>query len=150
MNLHLSTTEQDNLRVLQRYNELWREDQLANAAAVIDAQFARHGSSGKLRGIASFQRYVRHYLEAFPDLRFTVIDYFVREEKILMRYLMTGTNRSAFLGIPPSMGTRIRVEGAAIYRFSQARLCELWDYLDLMALAQQLGATSIHVERGRW
>jgi steroid delta-isomerase-like uncharacterized protein len=123
---------------MTRYNELWKPAGLDRADEVIAADFARHGSSGRFDGVPAFKRYVEHYLSAFPDLRFAVDDWLAQGERVVIRYSFTGTHERTFMGVAAT-GRRIRAEGVAIYRIADGRLVELWDYLDLFGIAEQLG-----------
>ncbi|MPZ78882.1 MAG: hypothetical protein GEV28_00150 [Actinophytocola sp.] len=129
----------DILLVMTRYRDLWTRSGLGNADGVIDERFTRHGSSGALRGVPAFQRYVAHYLTAFPDLVFTVDDWFGTRDRVVVRYGFTGTQAESFMGIAGT-GKPVKAEGLAIYRVADRKLIEIWDYLDLFGLAVQLGA----------
>lgn len=129
------------LRVMTRYNELWQPAGLDRAEEVIAPHFARYGSSGQFTGVPAFKRYVEHYLSAFPDLRFTVEDWLAQGRKVVIHYSFTGTHERSFMGMAAT-GRRLRAEGVAIYRVADGHLAELWDFLDLFGIAEQLGVPS--------
>ncbi len=126
------------LRVMTQYNELWKPAGLGRAESVIAPHFMRYGSSGQFSGVPAFKRYVAHYLNAFPDLRFAVEDWLAQGEKVVIYYSFTGTHERAFMGMAAT-GRWIRAEGVAIYRIVDGKLVELWDFLDLFGIAEQLG-----------
>lgn len=126
------------LHVMTLYNELWKPAGLDGAEKVISAHFTRHGSSGQFGGVPAFKRYVTHYLNAFPDLRFAVDDWLAQGEKVVVRYSFTGTHEDSFMGVS-STGRKITAEGVAIYRIADGKLVEVWDFLDLFGIAEQLG-----------
>src|SRR5215470_1443318 len=123
-------TADDVATVMARYNQLWRPGQLGRAGEVIHEQFTRHGSSGELRGVPAFARYVGHYLAAFPDLAFAVDDWFGTRDRLMVRYSFTATHAGPFMGIPAS-GRSIKADGVGIYRVADHKVAEIWDYLDL-------------------
>ena len=125
--------------VMTRYNRLWEPGGTQHADEVIDPDFIRHGSSGALRGVAAFVRYVSHYLEAFPDLAFAVDDWFAARDRLWVRYSFTGTHVRPFMGVAAT-GRKVSADGVAIYRVEDHKLVEVWDYLDLFGLAERLGA----------
>lgn len=127
------------LQVMTRYNELWKPAGLDRAENVIAPHFVRYGSSGQFSGVPAFKRYVMHYLNAFPDLRFAVEDWLAQGEKAVIYYSFTGTHERAFMGMAAT-GRWIRAEGVAIYRVVDGKLVELWDFLDLFGIAEQLDA----------
>jgi steroid delta-isomerase-like uncharacterized protein len=126
------------LQVMTLYNELWRPTGLDRAEDVIAPHFVRYGSSGQFSGVPAFKRYVTHYLNAFPDLRFTVEDWLAQGRKVMIHYSFTGTHERAFMGMAAT-GRWIRAEGVAIYRIADGKLVELWDFLDLFGIAEQFG-----------
>jgi steroid delta-isomerase-like uncharacterized protein len=125
--------------VMTRYNALWQPGGMEHADEVIHPDFIRHGSSGTLRGLAAFTRYVSHYREAFPDLAFAVDDWFATRDRIMVRYSFTGTHVRPFMGVAAS-GRKVSADGVAIYRVAGRKLVEVWDYLDLFGLTRQMGA----------
>lgn len=127
------------LMVMSLYSDLWTPAGLEGADVVVAPHFMRYGSSGQFSGVPAFKRYVAHYLDAFPDLRFAIEDLMAQHGKVMLRYSFTGTHRRTFMGVPGT-GRHIRAEGVAIYRIERGRLVEMWDFLDLFGIAQQFGA----------
>ncbi len=127
------------LHVMTRYNELWQPDGLAHAEDVIAPHFMRYGSSGQFSGLPALKRYITHYRNAFPDLGFVIEDWLAQGEKVVVYYSFTGTHENAFMGMAASRRW-LRAEGVAIYRIVDGKLVELWDFLDLFGIAEQLGA----------
>lgn len=127
------------LQAITAYNDLWKPGGLVAVHEVIDPSFRRHGSSGEFAGVAPLRDYIAHYLRAFPDLVFTVDDWFGNTDRVLIRYGLTGTHRGPFMGVEPT-SRAVAAAGAAVYRAAGGRICEIWDYLDLHDLAGQLGA----------
>lgn len=126
------------LQVMTLYNELWKPAGLDRAEDVIAPNFMRYGSSGQFSGVPAFKRYVAHYLNAFPDVRFDADDWVAQAAKVVVRYSFAGTHERAFMGVAAT-GRWIRAEGVAIYRVADGMLVELWDFLDLYGIAEQLG-----------
>lgn len=136
----MSVTDQ-HLEVMARYNDLWKPDGLDRADEVISPRFMRYGSSGQFSGVPALKRYIAHYRSAFPDLGFAIEDWLAQGEKVVVYYSFTGTHENAFMGMAATRRW-IRAEGVAIYRIVEGKLVELWDFLDLFGIAEQLGAQS--------
>ena len=112
---------------------------VAKIDEVCSADILAHTATGNdLRGVEAFKQYMVGFYDAFPDLHITIEDILVDGDKAATRYTYTGTNRGAFMGVPP---TNRRITGWAIEidRFSDGRLVELWGRLDTLGLMQQLG-----------
>ncbi len=59
-------------------------------------------------------------------------------DKVLTRWLLTGTHRGDFLGLPAS-GTSIRVSGMSLDRVEDGLVAEGFDGWDALGLRRQLG-----------
>ena len=82
----------------------------------------------------------RMYRSAFPDMRMEPEEMFPSGDKVVVRYVCTGTNRGEFMGMPAT-GRFVAVGGIDIWRFDHDGLChEHWGVFDLMSLVQRLGA----------
>ena len=55
------------------------------------------------------------------------------------RYMVQGTHRGEFLGIPGS-GRRVTIQAVESYRLDGGKLAEQWVVMDALGLLQQLGA----------
>jgi predicted ester cyclase len=75
---------------------------------------------------------------AFPDAIYSLDDSIAEGDKVSNRYTLRGTHKGAFMGIPPT-GKQIAVKGANIYRISEGKIVETWDFLDTFGLMAQLG-----------
>ncbi len=131
------------VRALERQIfEVMNEGKAATVAEmdkVCSADILAHTATGNdLRGVAAFKQYMIGFYDAFPDLHITIEDILVDGDKAATRYTYAGTNRGAFMGVPP---TNRKITGWAIEidRFSDGRLVELWGRLDTLGLMQQLG-----------
>jgi steroid delta-isomerase-like uncharacterized protein len=86
------------------------------------------------------QAFFHMYRAAFPDLRMSVEDVIVSDDKAVARVRATGTNQGDFMGMPAS-GRPIDVQLVDIMRFDTEGLVhEHWGVLDAMTMMQQLGA----------
>lgn len=76
---------------------------------------------------------------AFPDLRFEAQDILVSGDKVVARFLATGTHHGEFMGIPAT-GKSVAIQGIDIIRFGDDGLAhEHWGVMDELAMMQQLG-----------
>jgi steroid delta-isomerase-like uncharacterized protein len=135
------------MQVMTQYNNLWKPSNLEQADKVLDPGFTRHGTSGRLKGIPAFKEYVTQFLRAFPDLRFTLEDWVAQGEKVVIRYQFTGTHKDDFMGIPAT-GRRVSAEGVCIYRMADGKLHEMWDFLDMFGVVEQLGLVQFALQKG--
>ena len=79
------------------------------------------------------------FRNTFPDMHYTIEDIIAEEDKVVIRWTATGTQRGELMGIPPT-GKNISVTGMDIFRITDGNLAELWLAWDQLGMMQQLGA----------
>jgi len=90
-------------------------------------------------GKEAFRAQWRHWQAAFADLHFEVIDLVAEGDKVVSRWVLTGTHRAEFQGIPAT-GKTIRVEGMSLDTLRHGQIVEGCDDWDALGLHRQLGA----------
>ena len=84
------------------------------------------------------KRAIGMYLKAFPDLHLTVEDMFAERDKVVTRFTSRGTQKGAFVGMPPT-GKQVTVSSIVIARIAEGKIVEQWGLDDQMGMLQQLG-----------
>ncbi len=84
------------------------------------------------------KRAIGMYLKAFPDLHLTVEDMFAEGDKVVTRFTSRGTQKGAFVGMPPT-GKQMTVSTIVIARIAEGKIVEQWGLDDQMGMLQQLG-----------
>lgn len=92
-------------------------------------------------------RVVKSWRESIPDLNFKVEDTIVEGDKVVMRILMTGTYKKRIFPntiqpIPAAPPRFIRANEILIFEIKDAKIREIWEEYDELALRAQMG--------GRW
>ena len=90
-------------------------------------------------GIEGFRGFASVFLQAFPDLRFTVEDQIAEGDKVVTRWTSSATHKGELMGVAPT-GNRTRVSGVTISRISGGKLAEEWNNWDTLGLMRQIGA----------
>jgi steroid delta-isomerase-like uncharacterized protein len=89
-------------------------------------------------GREGFKAQWRKWREAFPDLHFEIVDLIAEGDKVLTRWVLTGTHQGEYLGVPAT-GKAIRVAGMSFDRIEDGLVAEGFDGWDALGLRQQLG-----------
>lgn len=89
-------------------------------------------------GREGFKDQWRKWRMAFPDLHFDIVDLVAEGDKVLTRWVLTGTHQGEFLGIPAT-GRSIRVAGMSLDRIEDGLVAEGFDGWDALGMRQQLG-----------
>ena len=116
--------------VRRLWEEVWNQNNLAVCDEIFDADYAEHERS-----------FVPRLRNAFPDLRFTVEDMIAEDDKVVSRYILTGTHQGEFMGIAAT-GKPVHVDCIWIHRLENDRIVEgrKWGQFDALGMMRQLGA----------
>jgi steroid delta-isomerase-like uncharacterized protein len=136
----MSETETQNVATLER-----ALTHFADPAAreryfdLYDPAIVLHGYAGVEPGLANAKSFYAGIWSAFPDARVNIEDVFTAADKVVCRFVMTGTHQGNFNGIPAT-GKPIALSGISILRFANGKCVERWSQADFLGLLAQLGA----------
>ena len=133
------TTEERKAFVRHQIEELWNRGNLDAADECFTEDFVSHDPGPQeVHGPEGFKQNVAAARSAFPDWHLEIVDQVAEGDKVVTRYVATGTHQGELAGIPPT-GKRVEVPGMGIDYFSGDKICESWEYYDVMGMMQQLG-----------
>ncbi len=89
-------------------------------------------------GREGFRAQWKQWIEAFPDLHFEIVDLISEGDKVLTRWVLTGTHSGEFMGAAGT-GNAIRVEGMSLDRIEDGMVAEGFDGWDNYGFRKQLG-----------
>ena len=87
-----------------------------------------------------FKELVTNFLIGFPDLNVTVEELIIKDDMIIDRWIVTGTNTGPQGEYPPT-GKKIRYEGMSINHVVDGEFVETRSYYDQTTIYMQLGFT---------
>jgi steroid delta-isomerase-like uncharacterized protein len=136
-------TIEANKGVVRRLHELWNTGDVAKIPEIFHPDFAGHWppSSRKpeRRGLDEVRAGLLNTRAAFPDWHEHVVDMVAEGDRVVTRYVSTGTHRGDFWGLPPT-GARVTVHEMSIYRIAGGKVIEQWCSIDELDRLMQLGA----------
>jgi steroid delta-isomerase-like uncharacterized protein len=94
---------------------------------------------GQGPGRTGLRDVIKAFHAAFPDMHWTVEEQIAEGDKVVTRFNFTGTQRGAFLGIPPS-GKSVSVWGVVIDVVQNGLFTRSRIIMDMPSLLIQLGA----------
>jgi acetyl esterase len=101
------------------------------------------GSMGDVQGLDAFTAYVTaNATGAFTDMRLRIEDVVATGEKVVVRFVNSGTQTGPFLGTPAA-GTYVEWSGIGIYRVTRGRIAEAWFGEDILGMLLQLGTIAL-------
>ncbi len=121
--------------------EEWNKGKASFSAEIdkiLDVTVVFHGWSGPDYGLKEFKQTNYAFIDAFPDIHWTIDDMLVEGDRVAVRYTMTGTNSGAFRG-NPATNKRVTLWGIDIHRFVGGKIVECWSRIDTVGWMQQLG-----------
>ena len=75
--------------------------------------------------------------KAFPDIKIIFEDIIIEGNKVVTRYYLTGTHNGAFMDLQ-STGKKFKVNGMTEFSFSNEKIIERWNLVDMISLREQL------------
>lgn len=84
-----------------------------------------------------FKQFIYLLWKAFPDIRIIFEDIIIEGNKVVCRYYLTGTHNGDF-GDLQSTGKKFKVNGMTEFSFSNAKIVERWNLVDMVSLKEQL------------
>ena len=93
---------------------------------------------GQAHGIPEVKQFFAVFFKVFPDVHFTIEDFFAEGDQVAIRFVWTGTHRADFLGIELKE-RHVAVPGIDIFRIEDGKIAEVRVAFDRGHLLQQLG-----------
>ena len=112
----------------QQNESPWRDEVSAPACVYLGAE--------SLSMSLAQARQILH--TSFPDLHLTIIELVVEGEKVVVRWLMQGTDLGGYEGRLPT-GRPIRLTGITLMHMEGHRIVEEWNEVDIAGMLRQLG-----------
>ena len=115
---------------------------------VLTADYVGHLASGEqMNGATEFKQYARTMLEAFSDLHSSVHEIVGEGDLFACRIFFSGVHTGELAGIPPT-NKKFELSEALFVRFEGDKIAEEWQYLNQLAMFQQLGINPMARETG--
>jgi steroid delta-isomerase-like uncharacterized protein len=136
-NVRVSST---NKEVIQAFiDDILNRGQLERANDLVKEDFVEldplPGQEQEREGLKAIIFSLR---SSFPDMHWAVQEIVAEGEKVVTRFVWTGTHRGPFLGIPAT-GRSVEVKGVVIDRLEDGKMADSRILMDTMGLMQQLG-----------
>jgi len=119
--------------------EIWNDGNLAVADDLYDPDYVQHSNELEdIVGIDAFKEGVTILRTDYPDFNFTIEEIIVKDDKIVTRWIATGTNTGTASDIPPT-GKKIRVSGISIIHVVNGKFVERWTNYNEATVLRQFG-----------
>jgi steroid delta-isomerase-like uncharacterized protein len=89
-------------------------------------------------GIDNARAMYANYVNGFSNIKFTIVDVFGQDDKLVKHWDFKGRHTGTFFGIPAT-GKDVEVEGVTLVRMQDGKIAEEQDFFDNLSFMQQLG-----------
>ena len=127
-----------NEELLRRYIELYNVRAWEPLKELLTDDYVHHSNAEELTA-EQFVRGSEWIIAGIPDFRVEVLDVVAEGDRVVLRYVGTGTHRASMLGEAPTSGP-IELHGMTLFRFVDGRIAEDWEAIDYLELNRQIGA----------
>jgi steroid delta-isomerase-like uncharacterized protein len=132
--------DQNRMLIERFYHEMWNRFDKSIVPEILTEDLQFRGSLGQTKsGHGEFGEYVDFIQRAFPDFSNEIEEIISEGDKAFARLTYRGTHRGEVFGIAPT-GRRIQYAGAAVFKFREGRIAEVWVLGDVYGLIAQLEA----------
>ena len=90
------------------------------------------------KGLSDTKEFLNETKEKFPDLHFTIHDAFGNDDKVTVRWTMSGTFSGEFMGLSPN-NKKFETRGVEIFQFESGKIKEVWTVWDGLSPLLEIG-----------
>ena len=127
--------------LIKDLHKVWNFNLLSEIPNIYREDFVVHWSKVTEKptsfGHKGIRKAIEETLIAFPDWFEDVVDIIAEHDRVVTRYVSTGTHSGPYQGIQPT-GKKIKVDEISIFRLKENRVAEQWCLVDDLALLKQL------------
>lgn len=129
-----------NKEVIQAFvDDILNQGRLERANDLVNEDFVELDPlPGQEQGREGLKAIIFSLRSSFPDMHWTVQEMVAEGQKVVTRFVWTGTHRGTFLGIPAT-GRSVEVKGVVMDRLEDGKMADSRILMDTMGLMQQLG-----------
>jgi steroid delta-isomerase-like uncharacterized protein len=129
-----------NKAIVRRFYESYNDKNLDASFELISPNLINHAFGGQSTR-ESWLEWDKTLIPAFPDLAMHIADQMAEGDKVVTRWIMTGTQQRPFSGIAPS-GKKMTLTDISIDRVADGKIVEHWAETNFGQVMQQLSDPS--------
>lgn len=131
---------QENATVVRRFYEEALNQQNTDLVREICSDYFVHRTAPASQGsgLEGWVKVVKEIFTAFPDVHYAVEDLVAAEDRVAVRWTVTGTHRGEYEGVAPT-GKQVTLAGMSLCRMENQQIHEMWNVWDGLSFMQQIG-----------
>jgi steroid delta-isomerase-like uncharacterized protein len=123
--------------IVQQFYAVYHDQQVDRLNDLLAPTYVGEVNGREIVGAEAAKGFIRTFLAAFPDVRYTIHDTISSGERVVTRWTATATHRGSFAGIAPT-NKPVTMAGITIFAIRDAQIFALWNTWDMFGLIQQL------------
>jgi steroid delta-isomerase-like uncharacterized protein len=133
-------SEQENIEIVRSVFDGWNAHDAKRAVKSFDSTYVSESDTlpAAIHGPDAAQKFIEMYLQAFPDLHFTIEQILATGSSVVTRWHATGTHRGELMGIPPTNRAG-SVHGCTVNELKNGKIVREWAYWDGATLLRNIG-----------
>lgn len=126
--------------VRRLYDEVYSKGNLQVLDEIMSENVKLHDPAAPQHkdGLRSIKELENSYKKAFPNKKVKLDDIFGLEDKVVVRWTCHGTQKGDLQGIAAT-NKDFTISGISIYKFSNGKIAEMWQFWDRLGLLEQIG-----------
>jgi len=124
--------------------EVMQNQNVAYIDEAFSPDFVGHDTAGETFSLDDFKGGVQEMQDAFTEAHVEFGDQVSNGDKVVTRWIATGTHSGSFKGIPAT-GKRIRITGISIDRIENGKIAESWEVTDDLSVMMQVGIVPLPI-----
>lgn len=129
--------QEKNKAVARRvFEEIFNQGKFEVATEIYAPDFVNHGLTRSV-GLKEDRDAAKGWLDAFPDMKMTVVLTVAEDDLVTVIWTATGTNTGQGNGLPAT-GKKGSMRGITVWRIVDGKIREEWSAFDRMRMMQQL------------
>ena len=127
------SAETNKATVRRLWEEVWNGRALQVCDEIFDEAYATHE-----------KEWASYIFGVIPDVHFTIEDMIAEADKVVTRFIFSGTHQGEIFGVPGT-GKQFKVTGMWLHRLDNNRIVEgkEWGEWDALGFMRQIGAVPV-------
>ena len=125
-----------NKALVRRFLEVYNASGWDRLAELLDPAYVHHSNDAALTA-AQFSRGADWIRAGLPDFRVDCQDLVAEDDRVVARWVGTGTHRASMFGEVPT-SRAVALHGITIFRIADGRIAEDWEAMDEADLRRQV------------
>jgi steroid delta-isomerase-like uncharacterized protein len=132
---------EENKAIIRRWVDGLNRKDFTVVDELISEDYVYHVPDGpEIKGPQGLKQMFTGTVAAFPDSHYTIDDMVAEGNIVALRMTLKATNKGDYMGIPAT-GKNITLQLAFFYRLSGGKIVEALQFMDSLAMFQQLGVS---------